>query len=116
MPPLTPVVIHVLLSLAGGERHGYGILKDVLQQTQTIRLGPGTLYGTLQRLMETGWVEETEDRRASQIRRAAPVLSADAIGPGGAQGRGRAARPPGCVRLGRSGSFHGRRAGKLPGR
>jgi DNA-binding PadR family transcriptional regulator len=61
MPPLTPAVIHVLLSLAGGERHGYGILKDVLRQThERVRLGPGTLYGTLQRLMECGWVEETE--------------------------------------------------------
>jgi DNA-binding PadR family transcriptional regulator len=57
--PLTPAVFHVLLSLAGGERHGYGILKDVLQQTDgAVRLGPGTLYGTLQRLMEAGWVDE----------------------------------------------------------
>jgi DNA-binding PadR family transcriptional regulator len=61
MAPLTPAVVHVLLSLAGGERHGYGILKDVLRQTHgKIRLGPGTLYGTLQRLMEAGWVEEAE--------------------------------------------------------
>ncbi len=70
MVPLTPAVVHVLLSLAGGERHGYGILKDVLHQTNDrVRLGPGTLYGTLQRLMEAGWVEEcagpgrTEERR-----------------------------------------------------
>jgi len=60
MAPLTPAVMHILLSLAGGERHGYAILKDVLQQTDNqVRLGPGTLYGTLQRLMESGWVEET---------------------------------------------------------
>jgi DNA-binding PadR family transcriptional regulator len=60
MPPLTTAVVHVLLSLSGGERHGYGILKDVLQQSQgKVRLGPGTIYGTLQRLMETGWVEES---------------------------------------------------------
>jgi len=53
--------MHVLLSLAGGERHGYAILKDVLQQTNhQVRLGPGTLYGTLQRLMESGLVEETD--------------------------------------------------------
>src|SRR5688500_8944727 len=61
MPPLTPAVVHVLLSLAGGERHGYGILKDVLRQTQDqMRLGAGTLYGTLQRLMESGGVEEAD--------------------------------------------------------
>jgi DNA-binding PadR family transcriptional regulator len=64
MPPLTPAVVHVLLSLAEGERHGYAILKDVQRQTEhRVRLGPGTLYGTLQRLMELGWVEETEGPR-----------------------------------------------------
>ena len=61
MPTLTTAVVHVLLSLSGGERHGYGILKDVLQQSEgRVRLGPGTIYGTLQRLMELGWVEETD--------------------------------------------------------
>ena len=71
MVPLTPAVVHVLLSLAGGERHGYGILKDVLHQTNDrVRLGPGTLYGTLQRLMEAGWVEEcTGSSRAEERRR-----------------------------------------------
>jgi DNA-binding PadR family transcriptional regulator len=59
MPPLTPSVVHVLLALAGGDRHGYAIQKEVLRQTDgQMRLGPGTLYGTLQRLMECGWVEE----------------------------------------------------------
>ena len=61
MPPLTPAVVHVLLSLAGGERHGYAILKDVERQSASqLRFGPGTIYGTLQRLMDAGWVEETE--------------------------------------------------------
>ena len=61
MAPLTPAVFHILLSLAGGERHGYGILKEVLRQTDgAVRLGPGTIYGTLQRLMESGWVEESD--------------------------------------------------------
>jgi DNA-binding PadR family transcriptional regulator len=61
LPPLTPAVFHILLALAGGDRHGYGILKDVLQHTDgAVRLGPGTIYGTLQRLMETGWVEESD--------------------------------------------------------
>jgi DNA-binding PadR family transcriptional regulator len=61
MAPLTPAVIHVLLALAGGEQHGYAILKDVARQTQDrLHLGPGTIYSTLQRLMEMGWVEETD--------------------------------------------------------
>ena len=71
MAPLTPAVVHVLLALAGGERHGYGIAKDVRRLTNdALRLGPGTIYGTLQRLMEAGWVEEvpapvaaTDERR-----------------------------------------------------
>ena len=70
MPPLTSAVVHVLLSLAGGERHGYGILKEVLRQTQgQVRLGPGTLYGTLQRLMECGWVAEGPPRAVDERRR-----------------------------------------------
>lgn len=61
MAALTPAVFHILLALAQGERHGYGILKDVLEQTDgDVHLGPGTLYGTLQRLMESGLVEEVE--------------------------------------------------------
>jgi len=61
MAALTPAVFHVLLSLARTERHGYGIQKDVLEQTGgSVRLGPGTLYGTLQRLMALDWVDETD--------------------------------------------------------
>jgi DNA-binding PadR family transcriptional regulator len=59
MAAMTPAVVHVLLALAGGERHGYAILKDVHQHAGSrLRFGPGTIYGTLQRLMEAGWVEE----------------------------------------------------------
>ena len=66
MPALTPAVFHILLALAGGDRHGYGILKDVLRQTDNaVRLGPGTIYGTLQRLMESGWVEESDGPAAA---------------------------------------------------
>jgi DNA-binding PadR family transcriptional regulator len=66
MLPLTPAVVHVLLALAGGERHGYAILKDVQRQSASrLRFGPGTIYGTLQRLMEMGWVEEVPAPRAS---------------------------------------------------
>ena len=55
MAAMTPAVVHVLLALAGGERHGYAILKDVeLHVGNRLRFGPGTIYGTLQRLMEAG--------------------------------------------------------------
>jgi len=57
--PLSPAVFHVLLVLASGDRHGYGIMKDVLAQSDgSVKLGPGTLYGTLQRLIECQWVAE----------------------------------------------------------
>jgi DNA-binding PadR family transcriptional regulator len=58
--PLTPAVFHILLALAEGQRHGYAILKDVERQTDgAMRMGPGTLYGTLQRMMDQGLVEES---------------------------------------------------------
>jgi DNA-binding PadR family transcriptional regulator len=58
--PLTPAVFAILLSLAEGEKHGYLIMKDALApQGGGIRLGPGTLYGSLDRMMRDGLVEET---------------------------------------------------------
>ena len=71
MPSLTTVVAHMLVSLSGGDRHGYGIIKDVLLQSDgRVRLGPGTVYGTLQRLMEQGLVEESDGpARAADERR-----------------------------------------------
>lgn len=56
---MTPAVFHVLLALTAGERHGYAILKDILERTHgKVRMQAGTLYGTLQRLLDQGWVEE----------------------------------------------------------
>ena len=61
--PLTPPVFHILLALAGEERHGYGIMQDVAQQTDgTLQLGPGTLYGCLKRMLTAGLVEESGER------------------------------------------------------
>ena len=61
--PLTPPVFHILLALAGEERHGYGIMQDVSQQTSgALQLGPGTLYGCLKRMLAAGLVEESGER------------------------------------------------------
>ena len=61
--PLTPPVFHILLALAGEERHGYGIMQDVATQTEgALQLGPGTLYGCLKRMLAAGLVEESEER------------------------------------------------------
>ena len=63
MEPLTPPVFHILVALAGEERHGYGIMLDVAEQTNNaLQLGPGTLYGCLKRMTESGLVEESDER------------------------------------------------------
>lgn len=61
--PLSPAALHILLSLAAEERHGYGIMQDVARQSGgCYKLGPGTLYDNLQKLMKERLVEESENR------------------------------------------------------
>ncbi len=61
--PLTPVAFEILLALADGERHGYAIMRDVERRTGgALRLYPGTLYRTLERLMAEGLLAELEER------------------------------------------------------
>jgi DNA-binding PadR family transcriptional regulator len=58
--PLSPAVLHILLALAGEDRHGYGIMREVQRQSDgQYRLGPGTLYDNLQRLLDKGLVAES---------------------------------------------------------
>ena len=61
--PLTPAIHHILLALADEERHGYGIMLEVSRVTGgATRMGPGTLYGTLKRLLASGLIEEADER------------------------------------------------------
>lgn len=63
--PLSPATLHILLSLAGEERHGYGIMQEVARQSDgQYKLGPGTLYDNLQKLMDQAIVEEASRRSA----------------------------------------------------
>ena len=56
--PLSPASLHILLSLAGEERHGYGIMQEVARQSEgQYKLGPGTLYDNLQKLIGQAMVE-----------------------------------------------------------
>ena len=58
--PLTPVVFAISLALAQGERHGYAIMKEAaLAEGGAVVMGPGTLYGSLDRMLRSGLVEET---------------------------------------------------------
>ena len=61
--PLTPAVFHVLLALADAERHGYGIIKEVEGRTEgRVRLGAGTLYGSIKRMLLEGLVVVSDER------------------------------------------------------
>lgn len=62
-PPLSPAWFHILLALAAGERHGYAVMQAVAEASRgEVRLGPGTLYGALRRLLELGLVAESPRR------------------------------------------------------
>ncbi len=61
--PLSPATLHILLSLAGEELHGYGIMQEVQRQSDgQYKLGPGTLYDNLQKLIDRRLVEELGHR------------------------------------------------------
>jgi DNA-binding PadR family transcriptional regulator len=61
--PLTPAVFHLLLALAGGDRHGYDIMRGIATATDgKVQMGPGTLYGTIKRLLQAGLIIETDER------------------------------------------------------
>jgi DNA-binding PadR family transcriptional regulator len=68
--PLSPAILHILISLAGEDRHGYGIMQEVaLQSEGQYKLGPGTLYDNLQRLLDQGLVCEVSRRGEEESRR-----------------------------------------------
>src|SRR5215467_1123425 len=66
--PLTPAVFHVLLALFGQERHGYDIMQQVKSDSQgAVKMGPGTLYGSLDRMIEAGLVTKGNTRDPRRI-------------------------------------------------
>ena len=61
--PLTPAVLHILLALSTKERHGYGIMKQVESDSQgKVKMGPGTLYGSLSRMTEAGLIRKSDKK------------------------------------------------------
>jgi len=66
--PLKSQWFHILLSLAGEEQHGYGIMQEVLQRTTgKVRLWPATLYGSIKRMIEAELIEESDERPAPEV-------------------------------------------------
>jgi DNA-binding PadR family transcriptional regulator len=66
--PLKTQWFHIMLSLAGEEQHGYGIMQEVLERSAgKVRLWPATLYGSIKRLMEAGLIQESDERPAPEL-------------------------------------------------
>jgi DNA-binding PadR family transcriptional regulator len=63
LTPLPSATLHILVALLGGEKHGYAIMGDVEQLSDgAVRMGPGTLYGSIKRMLADGLIEETTER------------------------------------------------------
>jgi DNA-binding PadR family transcriptional regulator len=63
-PPLSAATLHILLALAGGNLHGYGIIQEIARNSDGhYRLGPGTLYDNLKKLMDAGWVADAPSQK-----------------------------------------------------
>jgi DNA-binding PadR family transcriptional regulator len=68
-PPLSPAVLAILLSLSEGDKHGYAMMKDArLPRGGSVSMGPGTLYGSIDRMLRDGLVEES-DKQDDERRR-----------------------------------------------
>lgn len=75
--PLQPATFLVLLALSASDRHGYGIMLDVRKLDPTFELGPATLYTTIQRLLESGWIKEVSGPESGERRRRYYRLTGD---------------------------------------
>ncbi len=103
--PLPEAALHILMALAEDDRHGYAIIQDVAQRTHgEVKLGPGTLYRSIQRMLEQGLIEETRERPAPELdderRRYYRITPL-----GKAAARAEARRLAGLVRLARASGF-----------
>jgi len=67
-PPVTPAMLHILLAIAGGARHGYGIMREVAERTDgAVEMGAGTLYRSIKKMLEAGWITETDSEEANSL-------------------------------------------------
>jgi DNA-binding PadR family transcriptional regulator len=108
--PLPPAVFHILMALADEDRHGYGIIQEVSARTSgEVRLGAGTLYRSIQRMLDDDLIVEVHERPAPELdderRRYYRITSF-----GTAVAKAEAARLTGLVKLARLSGFVTRRA------
>jgi DNA-binding PadR family transcriptional regulator len=108
--PLPPAVFHILMALADEDRHGYGIIQEVSSRTDAeVRLSPGTLYRSIQRMLEDDLIVEISERPAPELddeRRRYYRITAF----GRAAARAEANRLHELVRLARASGFHPKKA------
>lgn len=108
--PLPPAVFHILMALADEDRHGYGVIQEVSSRTNgEVRLSPGTLYRSIQRMLEDDLIVEINERPAPELddeRRRYYRLTAF----GRAVARAEANRLHELVRLARASGFHTKKA------
>ena len=108
--PLAPAMFHILMALADDDRHGYGIIQEVLSRTDgDVRLSPGTLYRSIQRMLDDDLIVEISERPAPELddeRRRYYRITAF----GRAVARAEANRLHELVRLARASGFHSKKA------
>ena len=68
LQPLPSATLHILVALLNGEKHGYAIMQDVERVSDgVVRMGPGTLYGSIKRMLADGLIEETVERPDAEL-------------------------------------------------
>ena len=74
--PLTPAVFHILLALVDGEKHGYAIMLEVEAiSSDQIKMGPGTLYGSIKRMIANGLIEDRQESFRKMLHTCAPKMT-----------------------------------------
>ena len=68
--PLPPAVLHILIALGEGEKHGYAMMREVADRTEgKVRMSPGTLYGSIRKMLDDGLIEEAFRRGSADDER-----------------------------------------------
>ena len=78
---ITPAMLHILLAIAGGARHGYGIMREVSERTRgATELGAGTLYRSVRKMLDAGWIQESGEAEVNSLGPARREYTITAVG------------------------------------